>query len=200
MNIVDYIQLKDRNKVTYEDLVRLLNSIVIAPVNRIVWEDLRAPASGINPAGSLAPPAVNTADGSLTFGKNDVICAWFQLPHSYYEGSELRVHIHWSKATTNNGTVNWQMKYKWANIGDVMPAFSDLVTGTEGIPTSNVVDKHALVEWEPISGVGKTISSMICIYLVRTGTGDTFTGDANLYEIDIHYQRDTRGSREEYVK
>ena len=121
-----------------------------------VWDDLRAPANGINPVGSLSP--------------------------------------------ANNGIVKWQMKYKWANIGDVMPAFSALSDGTEVIPNSDTVDKHALLEWTPIDGNGKTLSSMLCVYLVRTAAGDTFTGDVNLYEIDIHYQIDSLGSTSELIK
>jgi hypothetical protein len=165
------------------------------------WEDLRAPASGINPSGSPSAAVPNTADGSLTFAKGAVAIAWFQLPHAWKEGTDLSVHIHWSKSTTNGGVCNWQMKYRWGNIGDVMPAFSLLTKGTQLIPNSNVVDKHALLKWADLSGTGKTISSMLGIYVARVDDGDdTFTGNGNLYEIDIHYQSDTTGSKQEYVK
>lgn len=165
------------------------------------WDDLRAPANGINPVGSLSPATPNTSDGSLTFGKGNVICAWFQMPHSWKVGTDIHVHIHWSKQTTDGGVVNWQMKYKWANPGDVMPDFSVLASGTEVVSNSNTVDKHSMFGWDAISSVGKKLSSMICIYLIRTNDGnDTFTGDANLYEIDIHYQVDSHGSRQELIK
>ena len=165
------------------------------------WDDLRAPATGINPVGPISPATPNAADGSLTFAKGNLICAWFQMPHSWLLGSDIHVHIHWSKQTTNNGVVNWQMKYKWGNKGDVMPAFSALATGTEQVLNSDTIDKSAKYEWPAISGVGKTLSSMICIYLIRVNDGnDTFTGDANLYEIDIHYRKDTFGSRQETIK
>lgn len=169
-------------------------------LNVDAWDDLRGPANGINPIGSPSPATPNTADGSLTFAVNNVAVAWFQLPHNWKIGSDLHVHIHWSKATTNNGTCNWQMKYRWGNIGDVMPAFSLLASGSEITPNSNVVDKHALYEWDAISGAGKTLSSMICVFIERVAAGDTFTGAANLYEIDIHYQIDSMGSRQELIK
>ncbi len=165
------------------------------------WEDLRAPSNGINPIGSPSAATPNTTDGSLTFTKGNVAIAWFQLPHGYKEGSDLRIHIHWSKSTTNNGVVHWQMKYRWANIGDTLPSFSELEDGNVVVSDSNTVDKHAMFEWTPVDGTGKTISSMICVYISRTNDGDdTFTGSANLYEIDIHYQIDTIGSRQELVK
>lgn len=170
-------------------------------LNIQAWEDLRAPASGINPIGSPSPATPSNTDGSLTFSKGNVCVAWFQLPHSWKIGSNVKLHIHWSKSTTNAGDVNWQMKYKWGNIGDVMPAFSLFSKGTEVIPNSNIVDKHSLLEWSALSGVGKTLSSMICVFLERVNDGDdTFTGNANLYEIDLHYQIDSMGSRQETIK
>ena len=46
-----------------------------------------------------------------------------------------------------------------------------------------------------------TISSMLCVYVDRVNDGDdTFTGSANLYEIDIHYEIDSIGSRQELIK
>ena len=164
------------------------------------WDDLRAPASGINPAGQISPPSVNAADGSLTFSTSDAVCAWFQLPHAWKEGTDLNPHIHWSKTTSASGTVNWQIKYKWFNIGDVAGAFSSLNSGIDQVPNSDIADKHALMTFPIFSGVGKTISSMVCIYLVRTTSGDTYGADVNLYEIDLHYERDSNGSSQIYIK
>lgn len=166
-----------------------------------VWDDLRAPATGINPVGSPSPATPSTTDGSLVFSKGNVCIAWFQLPHAWKEGTDIILHIHWSKSTTNAGVCNWQMKYKWFNIGSVDPGFSVLAKGTEMVPNSNVANKHALLEWADLSGAGKTISSMVCVYVQRVNDGDdTFTGDGLLYEIDCHYQIDTLGSNEEYMK
>ena len=170
-------------------------------LNIAAWDDLRGPASGINPIGAPSPATPNTTDGSLTFAKNNVCVAWFQMPHNWKIGSDIYPHIHWSKSSPNAGVCNWQMKYKWCNIGDVMPAFSALAKGTEEVANSNVADKHALMKWPAISGVGKTLSSMVCIFLERVNDGDdTFTGNGNLYEIDIHYQIDSMGSRQELIK
>lgn len=167
----------------------------------IEWDDLRAPASGINPIGSPSAATPNTSDGSLTFTKGNVAIAWFQMPHSWKIGTNIDIHIHWSKATTNAGVVNWQMKYKWGNSGEVMPGFSVLAKGTVIFPDSNTVDKQARYGWDSIDATGKQLSSMICVYIARVNDGDdTFTGDANLYEVDIHYQKDSMGSRQELIK
>jgi hypothetical protein len=92
------------------------------------------------------------------------------------------------------------MKYKWANIGGVMPAFSSLVSGTVQESDSNTIDKHAKLDFPDIDGTGKTVSSMLCVYLIRTAAGDTYADNANFYELDIHYKIDSFGSRQEYIK
>jgi len=166
----------------------------------VVWDDLRAPASGLNPAGSISPPSVNTADGSLTFATANAVGVWFQMPHDYKEGSDISVHCHWSKSTSAAGAVNWQIKTKWLNIGAVDPGFSSLASGTEAVPNSDTAGKHAITEFTDLVGTGKTLSSMVCVYLVRTAAGDGYGTTVSLYEIDVHYQRDTLGSRQEYVK
>jgi len=160
----------------------------------VVWDDLRAPASGLNPSGTISPPAVNTADGSLTFDTTEAVAAWFQLPHGYKIGSDLHIHIHWSKTTSAAGTVNWQVKYKTGNIGEVMGAFSSLESLTESVGNGNTANLQALSSHSTVDGSALTLSSMICVYLIRTASGDTYGADVNLYEIDIHYQADTIGS------
>lgn len=169
-------------------------------LNVAAWDDLRAPASGINPTGSPSAATPNTVDGSLTFSKGNVAIAWFQMPHNWKLDSDVHFHIHWSKSSTNNGVCNWQVKHKWGNIGEVMPAFNLLSKGTVVVSDSNTTDKHAMLEWT-FTGAGKTLSSMICVYLARISDGDdTFTGTGNLYEMDIHYQIDSMGSRQELIK
>jgi len=49
---------------------------------------------------------------------------------------------------------------------------------------------------------GKTLSSMILWRISRIGGSgsDTYPSDARLLEFDIHYQIDSLGSNEEYIK
>jgi len=190
----------DRYTTMLEQKVGKLEEVVYG----ITWDDLKAPATAINPAGSPSPASVNTDDGSLEFAKNpatNVVVVWFQLPHDYVEGSNIKVHIHWAKKTSATGTVNWQMKYKWANIGDVMPAFapSALITAIEAVSNKDTAELHALASFGEIDGTGKSISSMIAIYLQRTA-GDTYAESVKLFEMDIHYQRNIYSSKEEYRK
>lgn len=178
-----------------------MNTNVIDLTLGVRWDDLRASASGINPSGSLAPPIVDSSDGSLVFSKGKIISVWLQLPHTWREGSELKPHIHWVKTTTGIGLPNWQIKYKFANAGEVIPAFTSLMGGVEGVPNSNIVNKHAIFAFPSIDATGKLISSMLCVVLQRTNdANDTYTGDVKLLELDIHYQVNSDGSKQEYIK
>lgn len=166
-----------------------------------MWDDLRAPANAINPAGVVSPATVSTVDGCLIFAKGQACVAWFQLPHAWKVGSDISPHIHWCKTTSASGAVNWRIKYKWFNIGTVDPGLSALTAGSVGISDANTANSHALYEFPDLSGAGKTISSMVCVYLERVNDGnDTYAADVNLYEIDIHYQIDSLGSDLEYTK
>ena len=169
------------------------------------WDDLRAPASAINPAGSAAAAVVSTVDGSLTFsnGQTQTIALWFQMPHAWKVGSDVSLHVHWAKSTSAAGTVKWQSKYEWTNIGATRGGYSAFVDGTAAISDSDTAGKHALFEFTDLPGTGKTISSMIGVVLQRLSSGgsaDTYGADVSLFEIDIHYQIDGFGSYLEYTK
>ena len=169
------------------------------------WDDLRSPASAINPAGSAVAATVDQEDGSLVFsnGQTQTIAIWFQMPHAWKVGTDVSLHLHWAKTTSAAGTVKWQSKYEWTNIGGTRAGYSVFVDGTEAIPNSNISGKHAIFEFTDLSGIGKGISSMIGVVIQRlsSGTGaDTYAAPVKLFEVDIHYQVDGFGSQEEYVK
>jgi hypothetical protein len=168
-----------------------------------VWEDLRFPATAINPAGAPSAMVFDTTNiGFLASASStQVIAIIAQIPHSWKTGSTIFPHIHWEPTTTNIGNVVWRMEYKWTNIFDTESSAwltpLDLVA-----PADGVVWKHQLSSFEGLSGAGKSLSSLITIKISRIGGSDldTYTGNALLKEFDIHYEIDTLGSREEYFK
>lgn len=168
------------------------------------WDDLVISATLINPAGSPAPPAIDNTDGSLLFDAAGVetVIGIFQIPHCYLAGSDIVFHIHWAKSTSATGNVTWQMKYKWANIGATLPAFSSLTAGVRLTTDNNTADENQLTSWTALSGTGKTLSSILIVYLERTGTdgGDTYGADAKLFSFDVHYRKDSNGSSQQTVK
>lgn len=170
-----------------------------------VWDDLRAPATAINPTGTAVAATVNVDDGTFAFanGANQTVVASFQLPHAWKEGSSIDIHVHWAKTTSAAGTVKWQMKYEWTNIGATRAGFSSFVDGSEYVSNSDTAGKHAIFSFPLVAGTGKTVSSQLIIVLQRLSSGagaDTYGAPATLMELDVHYQMDTVGSKQEYIK
>jgi len=167
-----------------------------------VWDDLRFSATGINPAGAVGPMTFDSTNiGFLASpSATQTIAIIAQMPHSWKIGSTIYPHIHWEPVTTHVGNVLWRMEYKWTNIGGTEPGSwtpLDKLSATDGIAY-----KHQLSAFGPVVGTGKTLSSIITIKISRIGGDgtDTFTGDALLKEFDIHYEMDSLGSRQEYIK
>lgn len=171
-----------------------------------MWDDLVIPATLVNPAGSPNPPSIDPTDGTLVFvnGVDVTVTLIYQLPHCWKVGTDVSFHIHWKKATGGANVPLWQMKYKWTNIGDTEVAYTALASGIESVPNSDTVGKHALMSFPTstglISGAGKTISSVLNIWLQRTTVGDTFGGTCNLISADLHIQKDGNGSRQMLIK
>lgn len=166
------------------------------------WEDLRAPATGINPPGQEADPDWDLSNIGWLFDASgiEVLHIIMQMPHSWKQGSNIRPHIHWQPTTTNTGGVYWRMKYKWTNVGDTDAGSWTTIYVVD--PGDGTAYKHQIAAFEEIVGTGKTISSILSIEISRQGGEgtDTYTADALFKEFDIHYEVDSNGSDEEYVK
>jgi hypothetical protein len=166
-----------------------------------VWDDLRFPAQGINPAGAPSPPTVDTADGTLVFSASatNIIAGVAQFPHHWKEGSTINPHIHWCPSNTDTGNVLWRFEYEVQNIGGTFAGFTTVDTLEAGDGTA---EKHQVHSLGTISMTGKTLSCMMKWRVSRIGGDgtDTFTGTARLLEFDIHYEIDSLGSRSEMTK
>ena len=167
-----------------------------------VWDDLRFPATAVrvNPA-TLKPDFDETNIGySFDAAGTETLLIIAQMPHKWKTGSTIVPHVHWQPLTNATGKVYWEMAYKWTNYTEVE---------TAGWATVNVLSlaagatgTHQIASFGDVSGTGKTLSSIISIKLARVGgaTSDTHSGEALLKEFDIHYEINSLGSREEYVK
>lgn len=177
----------------------------------VVWDDIRINAGSFERPGVSDPTYVAYAPGGggLTiylpeFAINDFVSFLIQLPHSYKNGEDIYIHVHWTPGDRGNeeagNTVGWKVDYAWANDGEAFGAMqtldlSDTCTGTDHLheKTTDVV----------ISGTGKEISSMLICNLRRSDTGadDTWAGAISgqlplALEVDIHFPMDTVGSRQ----
>ena len=158
----------------------------------------------INLRAGATPPAYNTFQDSIqgvAFENlaSDIVYGSFEIPHTYNEGSDLEVHLHWSPSSTNTGRCDWVMKYTYANMNGVFGAEETLTFQQEG---SGVVNKNQYVSANVfIDGTAKALKiGAVFLFALSRPTGDAFTGDAFLHEVGVHYQRDTLGSRQMAIK
>ena len=183
-------------------------------LTEIVWDDLKIVPGAFQFGGSTDPTIRNwqpTGAGTTfkvyKFDKNDEVFATCQMPHMYKEDSDLEFHIHWTpcdRGTAESGSlVGWKVDYTVANVDGTFPVsatvdLSDACTGTD--------DYHEVTSSVTVSGTGLNVSHILMLRIYRTDTGgdDTWSGTTTqapaLLEFDIHYQKDTMGSRQEYIK
>jgi len=163
----------------------------------LTWSDLIVPATNLRPGGT--PPAFAAFNNGIwgfrfDAGSSDELHGAVELQHDYKEGTDLYFHVHWSPTTTNTGNIVWGCEYSVAKIGNTFPAS----TSQSGTPTAapGVINRHAIYSIVTISGAGLTIGSIVTFRVFRQNGGtDTFTGNAFLHSVGIHYQSDTLGSR-----
>lgn len=181
----------------------------------IAWDDLRfsalalrAPASG-NPG--LAVFRKNQAGSSqgvflywFDAGSEEELYFAAQMPHAW-AGTPIHPHVHWVIAATSTGTVCWGLEYTWAKIGGSYPV-TQLIYGNSTYDNDDTPSQyqHYLTELPAITGSSMGLSSMLICRIFRDATGagkaDSCPQDAGLLEIDFHYEINSIGSNEEYVK
>ena len=175
-----------------------------------VWDDLRVTLDKGSSAATLGYVFGNSGPQIWYFRDNNSLEAMsftVQLPHSWKEGSTIYPHIHWTPDETRSGDVEWNFDYTWANYDastpEVFPAITTNAVVSSGPYTANT---HLITPLTPgnegLTATGKKISSiLICrIWRDSSNPADTYNAYSGLLFIDFHYQLDTFGSREEYVK
>lgn len=188
-----------------EALVRASRVGYSTGINARQWDDLRFPATAVNPPGQASDPDFDTTNGGYLFatGSTETIFLIAQLPHSWAEGTDLKPHVHWQKTTSAGGDVLWRLSYKWAAIAEVMDSsFTDVDVSTvaAGTPDNDTANEHLITPFGALAATSKTVSSMLVMKLSRIGGGDDYGADARLLEFDIHYQIDSFGSNQEFTK
>ena len=173
----------------------------------MVWEDLRFPASGFNPAGSTAPPSVDTGTGLLLFSgtADNIIGGIAQMSHSWKSGSTVYPHLHLRFPTASANNTRWKFEYDVASIdGDFTNAYGTYTAGgTITVANPNNAKRHVLASFATVAMTGYTLSSCLMWRITRLAASDAADNDTAacaLMEFDIHYEIDTVGSRQEFVK
>jgi hypothetical protein len=170
-----------------------------------VYDDVRVPGSATQ-NGVSAPDLISFhSSGNLQIlafdggGTIEQVYFQIQMPHSYKEGSLIYPHVHWTPTTSGSGNVKWNLEYTWVNVNETFPT---PVTVTAVQAASGTAWKHQVVGFGSIDGTSKKISSMLVCRLYRNPSDaqDTYGSDAAFLEVDCHYQLDSDGSTQQFIK
>lgn len=177
-----------------------------------VWDDIMVP--GFSAAKNDNPPTFGTFLGGILINyftnatnasNENQVYFTIQFPHSW-KGTAIFPHIHWSPRSDPGGdmTVRWGLEYTWAEYNPTAPnTFPGPTTIYVDAPISaGSENKHLIASFGEITPSANQdgISSMMVCRLFRNSSNDTYTGDAGFLQFDIHYEKDTDGSREEFIK
>ena len=167
--------------------------------NKIVWDDLRFPATRIR-QGATSKPDFDTTNLGLLFPQNDnteIAYIIAQMPHEWQLESGLKPHIHYVQDEAQEPV--FKIDYRWYKNGsDPTGSFTTITASTfEFTYTSGSIMQ--IVSFPEIDGTGiDTVSSILDIKLYRDD--NVVTGDVLVKEFDIHYIKDSLGSRSEFIK
>lgn len=177
-----------------------------------VWDDLRVEPT-VRGTGAKAPSYVAYKGGIYAYEFDNALLAAekevnfkMQMPHSYKEGTNLRLHVHWvAKSTTNpDEKVRWGFEYTIANINGVFGDTNTIYSDTPENPpsTTPTADTHYLTAFAPVSMTNNLISTFILGRIFRNSSdaADTYTDSVYLIGIDAHVEINTAGSKELFKK
>lgn len=165
-----------------------------------VWDDLFFPLTTAK-QGQTDQPAFSTSECAYLFPQADTSHVMYiiaQYPHDWTLGTSVHPHVHWKQ--TQSGSVVFKMDYKWFDLGGVVPANYTTYTMSNSVMPYTSGSIHQLTTGSAYIS-GSHISGVSSIMLIKLYRDDnTYTGNAVTYQMDIHINKNTLGSRSEYIK
>lgn len=126
-----------------------------------------------------------------------------QVPHGYVEGSNIAFYMHYAYVTNTVGqAAKFGLEYTWANQNALFNPPSTVYRVLTS--TNNDASYHYWVGFPAISGVGKTLGSMLVCRVFRNSSSadDTYIGGGYvaLLGVDMTCEVNTLGSTSRTVK
>jgi hypothetical protein len=196
---VNAVESQDLQIVTGAGFTLVLNS----PVHKDLDPLSVTVGSGVN------APAFTVYNGNLRAyefpggGQLKELNLGFQINHDYCLESDLEPHLHlYIPNDANGGTIKFSLEYTWTNIGQAGAVTTTTIIGTLTVTVNAGILNNALLSFPEVAGAGKGLSSMFMARLYRdpADAADTFGSSVWLKAMDLHYEVDTLGSRQELVK
>jgi len=170
------------------------------------WDDIVGSVNGVKLDDAVGKVEFNFTEGTLTFESggsitNNSDCIWFNLqkPHSCKAASMLKMHIHYDKADATARVFTLQYRIQangvakttaWTTITTTTNTTNDVFPYTSG--TINQIVRFPDIDWSTVG-----ISTTVQFKMART---DALSGNVEVSFVDGHFESDSLGSNEEYVK
>jgi hypothetical protein len=171
----------------------------------VYTDALTVPGGATAPDQEAVPGAPNISVFAFDGGNTvESLSGTFELLHGYREGSDLWPHVHWSPRTGAAGNVRWVFEYiVRTNTGEFSaPAVLTAVQAAGGLGPNGRPIQHNVEFSAAIPGAGLVIGTQIRFVLRRepANAADTYGGDALLWAVGLHYEKDSAGSLQRFVK
>ena len=192
--------------------VQVMNSTGVGTAS--VWDDLRVPLSepatgNLKPDWYMFPFGASGLNPFLNWFKASGVDEMYfvvQMPHDWKEGSTIYPHVHWvpSQAGASGPTVpRWGLQCSWMNLGETHSGYT-VEYGTTTTTSEVLVANRMYITplGTGLTATGKKISSMLICRIFRDGdnAADNYAGLAGALEVDFHYEKNSSGSRLQYIK
>jgi len=141
--------------------------------------------------------AVFSPSGDIS-DQNDRVIFNIQVPHRTLVGSDLKPHIHIWQPDSTERTFTFQ--YRVQENGEAKETTWTQTTAslsTDALFSYTSGTLNQILKFPDISLSGVSLSAVIQCRITRT---DANAGDVSVTFFDFHYNLDTAGSRQEYVK
>ena len=168
-----------------------------------VWLDSMVPPTVFRTGGtSLALAELVSGIYAHRFDHGDAIHFDLQFNHGMKVGTKIYPHIHLvnKAAIVGAADVTFTLSYSWANVNQSFPAVLQQADKVKSFADADALS-HKVLVFDAITptDVQGGISSILIATLTRENKGYA-TANIFLLGFDIHYEVDTLGSREEFVK
>jgi len=168
-----------------------------------VWDDsMVAPTSFRSGGTALTFDLLTATIYTHRFDVNDQIHVVCQLPHSLKAGSSIIPHIHIINKNAIGAVgynVAFDMHYTWANIGSVFPAELNELNVKQSFQNATALT-HKMLSFTALvpTAVQGGISSIFMAKITRVVADAENYATADIFSLgfDIHFEKDTIGSRQ----
>jgi hypothetical protein len=168
-----------------------------------VYDDISFPMTQAK-KGSSDKPDFDYTNIGLLFPRNDLtekIYIIAQMSHSKKMNTPVYLHIHYIQNSVNKPV--FRCEYRKYNNGETPPAYTTINTndvgGNQGIFTYTSGDMLQIADFPDIAiASGETVSMNFDFIIYRTD--NVMVGDCLVKFVDLHYEKDSIGSDQEYIK